>query len=378
MRRDRRTRLEIHVSRSLQILIACGGTGGHLFPGIAVAEALRARSHSVRLLISGKEVDAVASAKYSHLPFEVLPAVAKPPTLSLRMVPFLWRLWCSWRRSRALVRSFGADAVLGMGGFTSLPPVLAGHGLGCRTFVHDSNARPGRANVMTSRFCTRVLLGMADAAQWFPNRTCVVTGTPVRPEITERPPRDVAIARFGLDPAKRTVLVTGGSQGAQRLNDLCAAAARRLPDDIQMLHIAGAADLARMRSAGAGRASHHVLGFCDRMADAYAAADLVVSRSGASSLTEIAACGLPSLLVPFPFAADDHQTLNAGVFARAGAARLIQQRDLDATTLAAMIGEILHNHALHARMASAARALAAPDAAQRVCEAIEATMNETA
>ena len=366
------------MSRSLQILIACGGTGGHLFPGIAVAEALRARSHSVRLLISGKEVDAVASAKYAHLPFEVLPAVAKPPTLSLRMVPFLWRLWCSWRRSRALVRSFGADAVLGMGGFTSLPPVLAGHGLGCRTFVHDSNARPGRANVMTSRFCTRVLLGMAEAAQWFPNRRCVVTGTPVRPEITERPPRDEAIARFGLDPAKRTVLVTGGSQGAQRLNDLCAAAAQRLPHDIQVLHIAGAADLARMRSAGAGRASHHVLGFCDHMADAYAAADLVVSRSGASSLTEIAACGLPSLLVPFPFAADDHQTLNAEVFARAGAARLIQQRDLDATTLAAMIGEILHDDALHTRMASAARALAAPDAAQRVCEAIEATMNDTA
>jgi UDP-N-acetylglucosamine--N-acetylmuramyl-(pentapeptide) pyrophosphoryl-undecaprenol N-acetylglucosamine transferase len=363
----------------MNILIACGGTGGHLFPGIAVAEALRGRGHHACLLISGKEVDAVASAKYAHLPFEVLPAVAKPPTLSPRMIPFLWRLLNSWRRSRALVRKIAADVVLGMGGFTSLPPVWAGHGLGCGTFVHDSNARPGRANVLTSRFCTRVLLGMADAVRWFPNRDCIVTGTPVRPEIVDRPPRDEAMARFGLDPAKRTVLVTGGSQGAQRLNDICTAAAGMLPDDIQMLHIAGAADLARTKSAAAANhRSQRVLGFCDRMADAYAVADLVVSRSGASSLTEIAACGLPSVLVPYPFAADDHQTLNAEAFARAGAARLVAQRDLDAEKLSAIITDILHNEAVHARMAAAARSLAATDAAQRVCDAIEATMKRAA
>ena len=168
------------MSKSLKILIACGGTGGHLFPGIAVAEALRARGHEVMLLISEKKVDAEASAKYSHLRFATVPAVAKPPTLSPRMLPFLWKLKNSIKRCKAILREFGADAVLGMGGFTSLPPVYAGHKLGLKTFIHDSNARPGRANVLTSRFCTRVFLGLEPAKAFFPNRETVVTGTPVR------------------------------------------------------------------------------------------------------------------------------------------------------------------------------------------------------
>ena len=131
------------VPTSRKILIACGGTGGHLFPGIAVAEALRARGHEVRLLVSEKPVDAEARAKYPHLRFETLAAVAKPPTLSLRMLPFLWKLWSSVRHCKQVIHEFGAEAVLGMGGFTSLPPVYAGHTLGLKTFIHDSNARPG-------------------------------------------------------------------------------------------------------------------------------------------------------------------------------------------------------------------------------------------
>ena len=152
--------------QSLKILIACGGTGGHLFPGIAVAEALLARGHEVMLLISEKKVDSEASAKYKHLTFKKMPAVAKPPTLSPRMIPFLWKMWGSLRHCKQVIREFGADAVLGMGGFTSLPPVYAGDKLGLKTFIHDSNARPGRANVLTSRFCTQVFLGM-EAAKAF-------------------------------------------------------------------------------------------------------------------------------------------------------------------------------------------------------------------
>ena len=116
-----------------------------------------------------------------------MPAVAKPPTLSPRMLPFLWKLWGSIGQCKAIIREFQADAVLGMGGFTSLPPVYAGHKLGLKTFIHDSNARPGRANVMTSRFCTRVFLGLDAAKKFFPNRETVTTGTPVRPEITNLP-----------------------------------------------------------------------------------------------------------------------------------------------------------------------------------------------
>jgi UDP-N-acetylglucosamine--N-acetylmuramyl-(pentapeptide) pyrophosphoryl-undecaprenol N-acetylglucosamine transferase len=362
------------VSKSLKILIACGGTGGHLFPGIAVAEALRARGHEAMLLISEKNVDAEASAKYAHLKFETVPAVAKPATLSLRMLPFLWKLWGSIRRCKKIIGDFEADAVLGMGGFTSLPPVYAGHKMGLKTFVHDSNARPGRANVMTSRFCTKVFLGMGAAKSFFPERETVETGTPVRPEIVHLPPREEAGALFGLDPEKTTILVTGGSQGARRLNELCAKAAAILPPDVQMLHIAGALDFERVSQIARSRAYHKVLGFCDQMPAAYALADLVIARSGASSLTEIAMSGHPSILVPYPFAADDHQTRNAEVFSTAGASILVQERDLDAEKLASLAASILQDLPTYKRMAKAARALAVPDAADRVCAAIEATL----
>ncbi len=363
------------VSHSLKILIACGGTGGHLFPGIAVGEAFRARGHEVMLLISEKKVDAEASAKYSHLRFKTVPAVAKPPTLSPRMLPFLWKTWGSIGLCRKIIRDFGADAVLGMGGFTSLPPVYAAHKLGVKTFIHDSNARPGRANVLTSRFCTQVFLGLDAAKTFFPNRETVNTGTPVRPEILHPPGREEAAARFGLDPAKTTVLVTGGSQGARRLNELCAEASARLPQDYQVLHIAGALDFERVLELSKGRANHHVLGFCDQMPSAYAVADLVIARSGASSLTEIAISGQPSILVPYPFAADDHQTRNAEVFSSAGAAKLVQERDLDPEKLAAMAVSILQDLPTYKRMAKAARDLAIPNAADRVCDAIEASLS---
>jgi UDP-N-acetylglucosamine--N-acetylmuramyl-(pentapeptide) pyrophosphoryl-undecaprenol N-acetylglucosamine transferase len=362
------------VSRPLNILIACGGTGGHLFPGIAVAESLRSRGHDVLLLISEKNVDAEASAKYPHLRFERLPAVAKPPTLSLRMLPFLWKTWHSIRQCKAILRKFQADAVLGMGGFTSLPPVYAGHNLGLKTFVHDSNARPGRANVLTSRFCTQVLLGLDAAKAFFPHRETISTGTPVRPEIMALPSREEAAKSFGLDPQKSTILVTGGSQGARQLNELSAEAARKLTPDIQILHIAGALDFERVSQIAQGSANHKVLGFCDQMPAAYAVTDLVIARAGASSLNEIAMCGLPSILVPFPYAADDHQTRNAEVFTASGAAEMIQESALDAEKLASLASHILRDLPTRQRMTKAARALSIPDAAERVCNAIEATL----
>ena len=361
--------------KSRNILIACGGTGGHLFPGIAVAEALLARGHQVLLLISEKPVDAQASAKYTQLRFATVPAVAKPPTWSPRMLAFLWKLGASVRQCKHLLRQFGAEAVLGMGGFTSLPPVYAGHTLGLHTFIHDSNARPGRANVLTSRFCNRIFLGMDAAKGFFPNRTTVTTGTPARPEILQLPSRAQAAARFGLDPERPTLLITGGSQGAHRLNELCAQAAASLPPDTQVLHIAGASDCVRTAAIAADRADYKVLGFCDQMPSAYALADLVIARAGASSLTEVALAGLPSILVPYPFAADDHQTRNAEVFAREGAAVLVQERDLSAGQLAAMAASILRDPAARQRMGQAARGLAIPDAAERVCAAIESTFS---
>lgn len=364
------------MATSRKILIACGGTGGHLFPGIAVAEALRARGHEVRLLISEKPVDAEASAKYPHLHFETVAAVAKPPTLSLGMLVFLWKLWRSVRQCQHVIHDFGAEAVLGMGGFTSLPPVYAGHKLGLKTFIHDSNARPGRANGLTRRFCTRVFLGLDAAKTFFPDCDTVTTGTPVRPEMHHLPTRAEAAARFGLDPLLPTFVVTGGSQGAHRLNELSALGAASLPADTQVLHIAGTSDLARVADLARGQAGYKVLGFCDQMASAYALADLVIARAGASSLSEIALAGLPSILVPYPYAADDHQTRNAEVFEQAGAAKLVQERNLSPDQLAALAITLLRDPQRLSQMAKAAHNLAIADAAERVCAAIESTFTD--
>ncbi|MBB5352331.1 UDP-N-acetylglucosamine--N-acetylmuramyl-(pentapeptide) pyrophosphoryl-undecaprenol N-acetylglucosamine transferase [Haloferula luteola] len=355
------------------LVIACGGTGGHLFPGLAVAEAWTAAGGRVLLLVSEKPIDREASRKYDAYRFETIPALPKPATFSPRMLPFLVSVWKTIRTCRGLLRSFQADAVLGMGGFTSLPPVVAAKKAGIPAFVHDSNALPGKANRITSRWCDEVFLGMEAARSHFPGKTCVVTGTPVRRELTTLPERSAAAAKWGLDPHRPTLLVMGGSQGARKLNSLVAEAP--LDAAVQVLHIAGPGDESRVQEEVGEREGYRIVGFCDDMASAYAVADAVVARSGASSLTELADLGLPSLLVPFPFAAEDHQTVNARVFEEAGAAILEQEKDLDGAKVASLVSRMLEPQE-RTRMAKAAKSLSIPDAAKRVCEAIGGLMEK--
>jgi UDP-N-acetylglucosamine--N-acetylmuramyl-(pentapeptide) pyrophosphoryl-undecaprenol N-acetylglucosamine transferase len=358
-----------HMPGNLNVLIACGGTGGHLFPGIAVAEELEQRGHRVLLLISEKKVDAEGAEKYGDLAFRTVPAIAKPATLSPRMIPFLMKLWRTVRQCRKILVEHQCDAVLGMGGFTSLPPVLAGKKLGLMTYVHDSNAVPGKANRLTARWCRKVLVGMEAAGKYFPKAEVVVTGTPVRRELAQLPEQSVAREKYGLDPAASVVLVMGGSQGAKRLNTLVVEAAKAMPG-LQFLHITGAFDHDRVVELAQGRGGYHVLSFCDDMASAYAASDVAVCRSGASSMTELAYVALPSILVPYPFAADDHQTANAKVYEDARAAVLRQEADLDAGALVADLTRILENGETRKAMSARADALAVRDAVARICDVI--------
>ena len=355
------------MSNPLNIIIACGGTGGHLFPGIAVAQELKSRGHEVLLLISEKKVDAQASEKYSNLNFETVKAIAKPPTFSLRMIPFLLGLRKTIKQCRNIIQRENADVVLGMGGFTSFPPVYAGSKLGVRTYVHDSNAVPGRSNLMTAECCTEVLLGLEVAAQHFPKAETRITGTPVRDELEALPSRYAACHVFDLDPKKKTLLVMGGSQGAQNLNELVVAGSEGT--EWQVLHLAGQADFDRVKAQVGDRKGYKVLAFCDQMPSAYAAADFCVARSGASSLTELSRVGLPALLVPYPFAADDHQTVNAEVYEEANAAVLKQQDDLNEESIRDMLtslnGEIIET------MSAAMKSLAVPDAAEKIATVIE-------
>ncbi len=353
----------------LNVIIACGGTGGHLFPGIAVAQQLRSMGHRPVLLISRKEVDADASRKYDDLEFHSVPAIAKPPLLSLRTPGFLWKLLTTYLSCKSILRKTRADVVVGMGGFTSLPPVKAGRALGLRTYVHDSNAMPGKSNRMTARWCTKVLLGLGEAAAHFPGSDCVVVGTPVRQELLQLPAAEEARCKLGLPADKPVILVVGGSQGARNLNSMLIDAAKADPE-VHYLVIAGKADFERVNGLAGGAPNITVMGFCSDMPAAYAAADGVIARAGASTLTELSLIGKATLLIPFPFAADDHQTHNARVFTAAGAAAMYQQNELTTEKVHDFVHNTVMNPAARSAMETAMRGLSRPDAAEAIARVI--------
>ncbi len=353
----------------MKVIIACGGTGGHLFPGVAVAQELKSRGHDVKLLISQKKVDARASEKYKNFDFETVSAVAKPKTSSFKMILFLWKMWKSVGQCKKMHRAFATEVVIGMGGFTSLAPVLAGHKMGAKSYVHDSNALPGKANRLTSRWCDGVLLGFETTRKFFPKNEVEVTGTPVREEIEKLPNRNAAAARFGLKHDLKTVLVMGGSQGAKKLNDLAVGAAKAMLE-VQFLHITGSSDYERVLELVSTSKNHKILAFCDDMPAAYSVSDMVIMRSGASSLCEISYVGLASILVPYPHAADDHQTRNAEVFEKVDAALLRQETDIDVGSLVADITSIIDDTEKLVNMSAAAESLSVKNAAARICAVI--------
>ncbi len=352
----------------ISVVIACGGSGGHLFPGIAVAEELKRRGHHPLLLVSRKKVDSDASAKYGALDFTTVAAIAKPPTLSPRMVPFFWQLWRTIRQSKILLRKHRAEVVLGMGGFTSLPPIYAGKKMGLVTSLHDSNALPGKSNRLGAKWCSKILVGLEAAGPYFPGCDVEVTGTPVRNEFRALPSRGEARKGLGLSLDQPVVLSFGGSQGARGLNTLVTEAAEILGEGVQWLQVAGRDDEQRVKDLAAGRNGHVVRGFCDDMPAAYAASDLVISRSGGASLTELAFLGMPSILVPYPHAADDHQTHNARCFEEAGAALLAPECEMNGAKLAKLVGGLLESPGKLGSMEQAARGLSVDDAAVRICD----------
>ncbi len=360
-----------------RLVIACGGTGGHLFPGIAVARAAKARGWETLLLISEKQIDALATEGEKDLRFERVPAVAMPRPLSLGMLKFAWRFWKTRSHCIKLLRDFKATAVLGMGGFTSLPPAMAGKKLGLKNYVHDSNAVPGKANRMTAKFCRKVLLGMEDAVKFFPACRTQVTGTPLRPSV--QPPGDAEEARrfFDLPGAKPTILIMGGSQGARGVNRALVTALPALApagDRVQVLHITGPQEFDSVRAAAEQiqGLTVKVLPFCQRMKLALSLATIAVCRSGASSLTELSAWGIPSVLVPYPTAADDHQRRNADVFTRSGAAIAVEESVLANGELGPILLDLLADGEKRASLSAAMLRLAPGDAAGRICDVIAA------
>ena len=365
--------------KPFRAIIACGGTGGHLFPGLAVAEELKARGHDVLLVVSEKSIDGIALESHPDFKYEKLPSVGMPSPLSPAFVRFLRRSWESLGTCRNLYRRFRPSAVLGMGGFTSTAPLLAGRLQKLPTLIHESNAIPGRANRLAARFVTRILLGFPGCEGAFAGRDCAVTGTPVRKDLGKKIPREEALARLKLDPARTTLLVMGGSQGASAVNQvLFKTAAQLRGKDLQIIHLTGERD-DRLAAANYQRDEipHYVAPFHHRMEEVYSAADLAVSRAGAASLSELSKFALPSILIPYPFAADDHQTANARIFSEAGAAELQPENKIALETFAALVSNLLEDPARRDKMSAAAAALTPADAAANVASEVERAVSES-
>jgi UDP-N-acetylglucosamine--N-acetylmuramyl-(pentapeptide) pyrophosphoryl-undecaprenol N-acetylglucosamine transferase len=364
---------------TFKAIIACGGTGGHLFPGLAVAEALHERGHEVMLFVSEKEIDATALKTHPQFRAEKLPSVGMPSMiLSPAFIGFLRRSWESYRQCRAIYRRFRPSVVLGMGGFTSTAPILAARLQGLPCFIHESNAIPGRANRLASKFATRVLLGFEECRARFPGANSVFTGTPVRRNLGQPMDRAMAAKVFNLDPERPILLVTGGSQGASGINQLLFRTAPLVASSgLQIIHLTGKND-DRLAAANYQRDGipHYVAQFHHRMEEAYSACDLVVSRAGASSLSELSKFGLPSILIPYPYATDNHQQANAEIYVSAGAANSVVENDVQPENFAALIGNLLGDSERRTVMAAAAKKITPDSAADNVADVMERAVKE--
>jgi UDP-N-acetylglucosamine--N-acetylmuramyl-(pentapeptide) pyrophosphoryl-undecaprenol N-acetylglucosamine transferase len=348
------------------VAIACGGTGGHLFPGLAVADVLARRGCAVSLLVSAKEVDQQAVTATIGMEVVTLPAVG---LVNGQIGDFVRGFWRSYR---AIARRFQArqpNAVLAMGSFTSAPPVLAGRKLGAATFLHESNSIPGRANRWLAPLVDAAFIGFPAAARRLRCRAVTLAGTPVRPQFHSM---DAAACRIalGLEPLRPVLLVMGGSQGARAVNHLVSQSlpllSARLPG-LQFIHLTGLSDIDKVRAAYAGHELRAVVRpFLTEMELALGAASAAVSRAGASSLAELAAMRVPAVLIPYPSAADNHQFYNAWALVESGAVRMLEQDKATPEMLVEMVSGLIDKPELRAAMKEALAKWHQPDAAGQI------------
>ena len=353
----------------MKVVVACGGTGGHAFPGLAVAEELRRRGNEVVVWDSGRDVESSVMRSWDGPTFST---GARPLKLSN-----LWSLWRSLSRCRREMKRLRPDALLAMGSYSSLPPVLAARSRGVKIFLHEANAVPGKAVDFLARFADTVAVSFEATARRLPASKTVLTGLPVRADIA-------AGRRFDFIPSDAfVVFVTGGSQGAHAVNMLMKDALALLKREIDrrgaeakrpiyVIHQTGVADEGAVIAAYAQASlPARVHAFEREMANAFASADVVVARAGASTCFELALCGKPALLVPLPSAMRNHQHLNADAFVRAGAADEGVQGKLSPRQVFRYLLDKYDHPERLARMAERMRSLAAPDAARKVADIVE-------
>lgn len=345
----------------MRILVACGGTGGHFYPGYSAALELRKQGAETLFLV--RRGDAAARVlRDGCLPYAELELTGLPRSLNpFRHAAFAMKLGGALLQARRVVKDWRPDAVFGTGGYISFPAVFWAALSGIPALVHESNAIPGLANLLLARLGAKVAAGLP--VRGFPAKTEItLTGTPIREFFASAPDRARARAAFGLLADRPVILCFGGSGGAIGLNTaLSKSAAGAQWKDVQLLHITGRRDFAKIsRAYGTLPPNVKLLEYSDRMDLAYAAADLLLCRSGASTVAELLALKKPAILVPFPEAAADHQTENAKVLVQAGAALLLPETPGLAEKLSATVPALAKDASRLSAMSAAYDSLQIP------------------
>ena len=359
-------------TKGFRVLIAGGGTGGHLYPALGIAQGLREvdRRADIRFVGSryGLEERVLPEENEVFYPLNIrgLQRGFGPVALG-RNLTFPWRFWSSYRRCREILREFQPQVVVGTGGYAAGLPLMAAQREGIPTLLQEQNSYPG---ITTRRLAPRakmVCLTYKESAEYLKTNRWVVTGNPVRFN-DDLPSKTDARQQLGLSPRKPVVFILGGSQGSRPLNNHFLANWRTYTDEfrVELLWKTGPADHARLlKEVGEGKGVI-LKPYIAHIAAAYIAADLVISRAGAMTISEITALGKPSVLVPFPSAAADHQTKNAEVLVRKRAARIVLQRELSQGVLEQTVGKLLDTPSRLRDMAVRAKRLAKPDARQKI------------
>lgn len=313
-----------------KIIIAGGGTGGHIFPAIAIANAIRKETDSVQFLFVGAkgkmEMEKVPQAGYA---IEGLDIAGFNRSSLIKNIGLPLKLVKSFFQVREIINRFKPTAVIGVGGYSSYPVLRFAQLKNIPTFIHEANSYAGKSNILLSKKAIKVFTGSDGMEKFFPADKIMVTGNPVREAIVDsRINRKEAIRSFGLSPEKKTVLIIGGSLGATSINEAIAAHINEFEKyHLQLIWQTGKLFVQRAKEIAKGKENIWTQGFITQMENAYAAADIVVSRSGAISVAELCVVKQAVVFVPFPYAAEDHQTANANRLVSKDAALLVKDQD---------------------------------------------------
>lgn len=351
----------------MKILIAAGGSGGHIFPAVALAEELRLKDPSADILFVGsdKALDRRIFKK-EGFKYYLLSANKLPYKVSFNTLLFLLQLLIDIFKSLMIVMRYKPEAIVGFGGYVSAPVIAAAYILRVPRMVHEQNAVPGRANAILFRFVDRIAVSFEETKGnlgAYVNKA-VFTGNPIRASLL-KDDKAGNIKKLGLDLQKFTILVIGGSQGAHNLNRAFLKSLSQMNEDtrrsLQIIHITGVADYGWANAAYEKLSvEYRVHSFLDRIEEAYSASDLIVTRSGASAIFEIAYFGRPMILIPYPFALS-HQSENARIFSAKGAAIEIDEKDLSSDLMKDRIEGLLKDRNKLSEIGESARRMSVPD-----------------